>query len=164
VGKTFDDLALGLTAYFLGTAGTPANSAAPNLTSLIETRFWDVGAPQYIALYESLQQEPAASHGQFVTFRDAGCQVGILLGAAESRLRFQGVELICYARFPADARTLREKLYACIVDNFVGTWGTSPAVAINGARWDYTQADMDFDETVKMTRAQAALLVPYRNE
>ena len=157
MAKKFGDMAAGMEAYFLAQA---------SLTNLIEQRFWKVGDPSFIALYESLNQEPAASQGQFITYRHAGTRVDRLLGSAETKLRFAGVEMRCYARYASDAEALRDTLLAVIGMGFVGTWtgSSTPAVTIKNAHWSPEGEETDFDETFKMSFATALLLVPYLND
>ena len=151
MAKTLSDMFAGMAEYFL---------ANPLLADEIGDRFWEVGDEHMIATLETLQSEPAASHGKFVTWKDSGETVGRLKGARESRLRFARVDFSCYGRFPPDARGLRELVLAVVGMGFDGTWGT---VAIKNANWDYSAQDMEFDETIKMCRADVALVVPYLN-
>ena len=151
MAKTLSDMFAGMAEYFL---------ANPLLADEIGDRFWEVGDEHMIATLETLQSEPAASHGKFVTWKDSGETVGRLKGGRESKLRFARVDISCYGRFQPDARSLRELVLAVVGMGFRGTWGITP---IRNAHWDYSAQDIEFDETVKMCRADVALVVPYLN-
>jgi hypothetical protein len=157
MAKTLSDMFAGMEAYLL---------AQNPLTAVIDRRLWELGDPAFIAVLESLTQEAASSHGQFVIYRDAGERVGRLLGGKESKLRFAAVEMRSYGRYPSDARALREILLATIGMGHTGTWTGSGGVAvtIKNATWATDGQEMDFDETIKMSFATALLIVPYVND
>jgi len=158
MAKTVANMLAGLASYFTTGGGAPAN-----LVAKIESRIWPVGSPQAIATLESLQGEPQSSSGQFVIYREAGTRSGRLLTSKESKLRFTTVELGCFGRFESDAKALRDLLYAVIVESYAGTWGSSPAVDIKGAHWEYDEESTDFSEDKNVCVAEARLLVPWLN-
>lgn len=155
MAKTYTQLVAGLKAKFLADA---------DVAAAIGERFWELGDESFMAVFESLQQDPAASHGKFVTHRDAGARAGRLMAGKESKLMFQGIELVCYARYVSQARVLRDTLLAVIGQGFTGSVGSGgDAVNIKNATWQREAQETDFNETLKMSVANAALLVPYEN-
>lgn len=164
MAKTVANMLAGLADYF--TTSGPATPVG-NLKAKIESRFWAQGSPLLIATLESLQAEPQASHGQFIAYREVGTRSGRLVGGKEAKLRITTVEFGCFGKLDAEAKALRDLLYGVIVqgglDNFVGAWGSSPAVDIRNAHWDYDGENTDFDEIRKLTAAEAQLIVPWIN-
>lgn len=156
MAKTLSNMLDGLAAYFLANA---------TLTGEIEQRFFEVGDPLYIATFESLQQEQAASHGKFCTYKDVGETTNRLKGGAESLLRFARVEIDCYGKYPPDARGLREIVLATIGMGVATTWtgAGGVAVTIKDAHWDTEGQSTEFDETFHMSVARCVLVVPYLN-
>lgn len=151
MAKTLTDMYSGMSAAFL---------ANGSLTAEIESRFWELGDPMFIAAFESLAEQPATSHGKFVVYRDAGETLNRLKSGYESRLRFARVEMDCFGKYPSDARSLRELVLAVVGMGYSGTWGT---VTIKNAHWDTAAQSMDFNESFRMSVASCVLVVPYLN-
>lgn len=150
MANTLTQMYAGMQSYFL---------SLPWLTAEIESRFWELGDPSFMALFEGIREDPAASHGKFITYRDAGEMFDRVKGG-ESRLRIALVEMTCFGKFAGDARELRELMLRAIGGSLTTTWA---GVSIKNANWMPGTQSMDFDDTVMMSTANCTLKVPYLN-